>query len=65
MAEILHRSAQTTPRVRSELPASKETTGGLPPLRPEPNNRYEVALSDDDRGNDNALFLTTFALLTV
>jgi hypothetical protein len=29
MADILHGSARTTPRVRSELQASKETTGSL------------------------------------
>src|SRR5471032_2798424 len=29
MAGILHGSARTTPRVRSELQASKETTGSL------------------------------------
>ena len=29
MADILHGSARTTPRVRSELQASKETTGRL------------------------------------
>lgn len=29
MAEILHRSARTTPRVRAELKASEERTGRL------------------------------------
>ena len=29
MADILHGSVRTTPRVRSELQASKETTGNL------------------------------------
>ena len=29
MADVLHGSARTTPRVRSELQASKETTGSL------------------------------------
>ena len=47
MADILHGSARTTPRVRSELQASKETTGSLA-------RRYGMAFADLPKNRNGA-----------
>jgi hypothetical protein len=51
MADILHGSAPYN-AARSIRAPSVERDDGLssPPLRPEPNNRHEMEISDDDCG---------------
>ena len=49
MASVLHGSARTTPRLRAELQASKESSPGpCRPLRPEREDGAQMAQADHD-----------------
>ena len=46
MASVLHGSARTTPGIRAELQASKDSAVPCSALRPEPQDCAEVAPAD-------------------